>query len=247
MGKIDGKVVLITGGARGIGKSIAEHFLTEGASVALCDINLDGVQASVAELSGRGSIVRGYYMNVTDEASVNETVAAITKDFERIDILINNAGITRDNLMLRMKKEDWDAVITVNLTGTFIVTKAVIRVMMKARYGRIINMASVVGVMGNIGQANYSASKAGLIGFTKTMAKEFSSRGITVNAIAPGFIRTEMTEQLPEEAKKAFLTAIPLKRPGTPEDVAHTALFLASDDASYITGQVINVDGGMVM
>ena len=174
-------------------------------------------------------------------------IKEVMNEFGRIDIVVNNAGITRDNLMMRMKKEDWDAVISVNLTGAFNISKAVIRHMMKARSGCIINIASVVGVMGNAGQANYSASKAGLIGLTKSMAKEFASRNITVNAIAPGYVLTEMTENLPDEAKQAFLNVIPLKRGGTPEDVAKVASFLASDDASYITGQVICVDGGMIM
>ena len=247
MKKLEGRIALITGGAQGIGRSIAERFIAEGASIALCDINIDGSHASAVELSQSGASANAYAMNVADEKSVTDSVKSIMNDFGKIDILVNNAGITRDNLMLRMKKEDWDAVIAVNLTGAFIVSRAVIRGMMKARCGHIINIASAVGIVGNAGQANYSASKAGIIGLTKTMAKEFASRGITVNAIAPGYIQTEMTEHLSEEAKRAFLSVIPLNRPGTPEDVARTAVFLASDDASYITGQVICVDGGMVM
>ena len=247
MTKLEGKVAMITGGAQGIGRSIAECFLYEGAGIALCDVNLEGARSSAWDFSPSGDNARAYTMDVANEDSVNKAVKSITNDFGKIDILINNAGITRDNLMIRMKKEDWDAVIAVNLTGAYIVSKAVVRGMMKLRHGRIINIASVVGIVGNAGQANYSASKAGLIGLTKTMAKEFASRDITVNAIAPGYIETEMTENLPEEAKQAFLTAIPLNRPGTAEDVAHTAAFLASNDASYITGQVICVDGGMVI
>lgn len=244
---MSGKVVMITGGARGIGRTIAERFLDEGASLALCDINLEGVKSTASEIDSSGSSVRGYAMNVADEDSVAAAVDAITADFRKIDVLVNNAGITRDGLLIRMKKEDWDAVLSVNLTGSYIVSKTVVKGMIKARCGRIVNIASVVGVVGNAGQANYSAAKAGLIGLTKTMAKEFATRGITVNAVAPGFIETEMTDHLPEQAKTAFLANIPLNRPGTTNDVAGTVLFFASDDAAYITGQVLCVDGGMVM
>ena len=247
MKRLEGKVALITGGAQGIGKKICERFLSEGADIALCDVNRDIANTTCEELSGNSGKVKAFYMNVADELSVNKGLKEVIDEFGRIDFLVNNAGITRDNLLMRMKKEDWDAVIAVNLTGTFNVSKAVIKYMMKARYGRIINIASVVGIIGNAGQANYSASKAGIIGLTKTMAKEFASRNITVNAIAPGYIKTEMTERLYDEVKKAFLNVIPLKRVGTPEDVANVAVFLASDDASYVTGQVICVDGGMVM
>lgn len=247
MDRLKGKVALITGGARGIGKRIAERFISEGASIAISDINPDGVAATAGELSKSGAVVKGYPMNVADEDSVQEALKSIIDDFGTIDILVNNAGITRDGLMMRMKKEDWDAVINVNLTGSFLVSKAVIKTMMKARYGRIVNIASVVGVVGNAGQANYSASKAGLIGITKTMAKEFASRNITVNAVAPGFIETEMTGHLPEQAITAFLSAIPMSKPGNADDVASAVLFLATDEASYITGQVLCVDGGMVM
>jgi 3-oxoacyl-[acyl-carrier protein] reductase len=246
MGQLDGKVALITGGAQGIGKSIAERFCTEGASVAVCDFNRERAAETASELAAVSN-AKSYFMNVTDPATVDAAVDAIMADFKKIDILVNNAGITRDTLLLRMKREDWDAVIGVNLTGAFTVSQAVIKHMMKARFGRIINMASVVGVRGNAGQANYSASKAGLIGLTKTMAREFASRNITVNAIAPGFIQTEMTAVLSDEARQAFLRDIPLNRAGMPEDVAASALFLASDDASYLTGQVIAVDGGMIM
>ena len=247
MKKIENRVALITGGARGIGRSIAEHLAAEGASIALCDINSDNVRATVAELTSSGINAKAYSMNVSDETSVQSTVESVFRDFGRIDILVNNAGITRDGLIIRMKKPDWDSVIAVNLTGTFLVTKAVSSYMLKARYGKIINLASVVGVMGNAGQANYSASKAGVIGLTKTTAKELGSRGINANAIAPGYIVTDMTENMPEEAKKAFLERIPLGRGGTPEDVAKVALFLASGDSDYITGQVFCVDGGMIM
>ncbi len=247
MADLKGKVALITGGARGIGKSIGERLAKDGADIAVCDVNLEGSQETADELSKLGITARAYQMNVTDVDSVQKAVADCLADFGKIDILVNNAGITRDALMMRMKQDDWDAVIAVNLTGSYNATKAVIRSMMKARYGRIVNMASVVGVVGNAGQANYSASKAGLIGLTKTMAKELATRGITVNAIAPGFIQTEMTDHMTEEAKEAFLTAIPMNRPGSADDVANVTAFLASDDAAYVTGQVICVDGGMVM
>lgn len=247
MKKLEGKTALITGGAQGIGKAIGRRFLSEGAKVALCDINLDTAQVAARELSSTGGTAQAYLMNVTDESNVEETVKSCVEEFGKIDILVNNAGITRDMLMIRMKSEDWNAVLGVNLTGAFNVSKTVVKLMIKARSGRIINIASIVGLIGNAGQVNYSASKAGLIGMTKTMAKEFASRGITVNAIAPGFIQTTMTSHLSEEAKAAFLKAIPLKRSGSPEDVASAVTFLASEDAAYITGQVLCVDGGMVM
>jgi 3-oxoacyl-[acyl-carrier protein] reductase len=247
MKRLEGKVALVTGGAQGIGRTIAERLLLEGASIALCDMNINLANTSAEELGKGGGTVKAYFMNVADEAKVDTAMDSIIADFGRIDILVNNAGITRDTLMIRMKKEDWDLVLAVNLTGTYLVSKAAIRHMMKARSGVIINIASVVGILGNVGQANYSASKAGIIGLTKTMAKEFAARGITVNAIAPGFIQTEMTERLSQEAKQAFLNSIPLKRPGNPEDVAAVAAFLASHDAAYITGQVLSVDGGMAM
>ncbi|MBN1290794.1 MAG: 3-oxoacyl-[acyl-carrier-protein] reductase [Candidatus Latescibacteria bacterium] len=247
MKKFEGKVALITGGARGIGKTIAQRLVEEGADIAICDIKLDVACATADELSLGGTKAKAFMMNVSDAESVVDAVKSVADEFGKIDILINNAGITRDTLMLRMKSEDWDLVLGVNLTGTFNVSKSVVRFMVKARYGRIINIASVVGLIGNPGQTNYSASKAGIIGLTKAMAKEFALRGITVNAIAPGYIHTDMTEHLSDEAKEAFLKAVPLNRAGTPGDVAAAAAFLASDDASYITGQVLCVDGGMVM
>ena len=247
MKRLEGRVALITGGAQGIGKKIAERFLSDGADIAICDYNKNLALSTCEKLSAGGGEVKAFFMNVADELTVNDAVETVMNKFGHIDILVNNAGITRDNLMIRMKKEDWDAVIAVNMTGIFNVSKAVVKHMIKARFGRIINMASIVGVIGNAGQINYSASKAGVIGMTKTMAKEFASRNITVNAIAPGYIVTEMTEHLSDEVKQAFLDVIPLKRAGTPEDVARVACFLASDDGSYITGQVICVDGGMVM
>ena len=247
MKKLEGKTALITGGAQGIGKAIGRRFIAEGAEVALCDINLDTAQAAARELSSDGGTARAFLMNVTDESSVENAVKDCAAEFGKIDILVNNAGITRDMLMIRMKLEDWNAVLGVNLTGAFNVSRSVVKLMIKARWGRIVNIASIVGMIGNAGQVNYSASKAGLIGMTKTMAKEFASRGITVNAIAPGFIQTDMTGHLPEEAKAAFLSAIPLKRTGLPEDIASAATFLVSEDAAYITGQVLRVDGGLVM
>jgi len=247
MKRLEGKIALITGGGRGIGRAIAERFVGEGAVIALSDIDDAGVTATAAELSNGGAVVKPFAMNVADEESVAAAVGRIIETFGRIDVLVNNAGITRDMLMIRMKKLDWDAVINVNLTGSFLVSRAVVKHMMKARKGSIGNIASAVGVMGNAGQANYSASKAGLIGLTKTMAREFAGRRITVNAVAPGYIETDMTAVLSDEAKEAFLRVIPLSRSGSPLDVANTVTFLASDEASYITGQVVCIDGGMVM
>ncbi|MFC1538537.1 3-oxoacyl-[acyl-carrier-protein] reductase [Candidatus Latescibacterota bacterium] len=247
MKRLEGKVALVTGGAQGIGRVICERFASRGADIAVCDMNKELSDTVAKALSAQSVKAESFYMNVADEESVAEAVKKVFEEFGRIDILVNNAGITRDNLMMRMKKEDWDAVISVNLTGTFSVSKAVVRYMMKARLGAIINISSIVGVTGNAGQANYSASKAGVIGLTKTMAREFASRNITVNALAPGYIKTEMTEVLSDEAKNAFMEKIPLKREGTPEDVARAAEFFASDDAAYITGQVLCIDGGMVM
>ena len=247
MSRFEGKTALITGGARGIGKVIAERFAAEGARLALCDVDMGQVSETAREFTNKGYAASAYEMNVADEESVKGAVKAVMDDAGQIDILINNAGITRDGLMLRMKRADWDSVIAVNLTGTFLVTQAVVRHMVKARFGRIINIASVVGLIGNAGQVNYSASKAGIIGMTKTMAKEYAARGVTVNAIAPGYIETEMTAILTDEARQAFLKAVPLNRPGSPDDVASATIFLASDDASYMTGQVLSVDGGMYM
>ena len=245
---LDGRHALVTGASRGIGRAVALAFAAEGASVALNFAGnvaaAEAVRAEIESARGKAILVPA---DVSDENAVEDMVKAVTEAFGSIDILVNNAGITRDGLLLRMKEEDWDAVLNTNLKGVFLCTKAVSKFMMKKRYGRIVNMASVVGVTGNASQANYAAAKAGVIGFTKAMAKELASRGITVNAIAPGFIRSDMTDVLPDKVKEAMLAGIPLGRAGEPDDVAKAALFLASDQAAYITGQVLKVDGGMVM
>ena len=245
---LDGKCALVTGASRGIGRAVALKLAEEGAKVAL---NFAGNEAAANEvrqeieaMGGQAILVKA---DVADEAAVQDMVQKTADAFGRIDILVNNAGITRDGLLARMKEEDWDAVLSTNLKGVFLTTKAVAKLMMKQRAGRIVNMASVVGVSGNAGQANYSAAKAGVIGFTKTIARELASRGVTANAVAPGFIATDMTSVLSDKAKEAALTGIPLGRMGTPEDVAAAVLFLVSDQSSYITGQVLHVDGGMVM
>jgi len=241
------KVALITGAAQGIGWAIALLFAKEGADIAIADINIEKAEEAAKEVSKLGRKVLALQVDVTDYSQVEEAVNKILDKFKKVDILVNNAGITRDNLILRMSQEDWDKVLAVNLKGTFNCTKAVSRVMLKQHRGKIINIASIIGIIGNLGQANYSASKAGIIALTKTLAKELASRNINVNAVAPGFIQTQMTESLPEEVKQKMQEAIPLKRFGKPEDVAGVCLFLASDDADYITGQTIVVDGGMVM
>jgi 3-oxoacyl-[acyl-carrier protein] reductase len=244
---LKGKVALVTGGARGIGRAIAERLGSAGADLALFDV-LPELEAAAAELAAKlGVKVRGYRVNVTVAAEVDAAVEAVLRDLGRLDVLVNNAGITRDNLLMRMKDEEWDAVLAVNLKGAFLCTRAVARPMLKQRSGRIVNIASVVGLMGNAGQANYAASKAGLIGLTKSSAKELASRGVTVNAVAPGYIRTAMTDQLSAEQKNKMLGLVPLGRMGEAADVAAAVAFLASDDAGYVTGQVLTVDGGMVM
>ena len=245
--RLEGKIAVITGGARGIGKEIAKVLAKEGANCVLCDVNAEDLKNATAEIEGLGVQCMGLSLNVCDLKQCEEAMNKIIDKFQKIDILINNAGITRDGLLLRMKEEDWDSVISVNLKGTFNCTKAAIKVMLKQKSGRIVNVASIIGVIGNAGQANYAASKAGIIGLTKSVAKEVASRNINVNAIAPGFIQTKMTEVLSEEVKEAMRKQIPLKRFGRPEDVGNLVLFLVSDDASYITGQVIKIDGGMVM
>ena len=243
---LEGKVALITGAARGIGKQIAIKFAKEGASIAFTDLNYDeNMQATEKEIQALGVKAKGYASNAASFEDSEKLIENVVADFERIDVLVNNAGITRDNLLMRMQEADWDLVMTVNLKSAFNLTKAIQRTMMKQRFGSIINMSSVVGVNGNAGQSNYSASKAGMIGFTKSIALELGSRNIRCNAIAPGFIETEMTHKLKEDVKEAWIQSIPLKRSGKPEDVADVATFLASDLSSYVTGQVISVCGGM--
>ncbi|MEK6715382.1 MAG: 3-oxoacyl-[acyl-carrier-protein] reductase, partial [Candidatus Omnitrophota bacterium] len=232
---------------RGIGREIALLFAQEGSSLAICDINLESAEATAKEIGALGRQALGIAADVTSVASVDETINKILDKFGKIDILVNNAGITRDNLMLRMPEADWDAVINVNLKGTFNVSKSVSKVMLKQRQGKIINIASIIGLIGNAGQANYAASKAGIIGLTKSTAKELAPRNICVNAVAPGFIQTDMTAKLPEDIKEKMLKNIPLGKFGTASDVAKTCLFLAGGESDYITGQVIVVDGGMVM
>lgn len=243
---LEGKTALITGAARGIGKSIAMKFAQEGANVAFSDLNYDeNMEVTEAELKALGIEAKGYASNAASLEESEKLVNDVVEDFGRLDILVNNAGITRDNLLMRMQEKDWDAVIAVNLKSAFNLTKSVQRTMMKQRTGSIINMSSVVGVSGNAGQSNYSASKAGMIGFTKSIAQELGSRGIRCNAIAPGFIETEMTHKLKDEVREAWVQTIPLRRSGKPEDVADVAVFLGSDLSSYVSGQVINVCGGM--
>jgi 3-oxoacyl-[acyl-carrier protein] reductase len=245
---LDGKVTIVTGASRGIGRSVAIELAKQGAKVV---INYAGNNAAAEEVKNLIISAGGQAIVIKADVGNVEAVDAMVKEtidtFGKIDILVNNAGITRDNLLMRMKEEDWDAVMNINLKGVFVCTKAISRIMMKQRAGKIINMTSVVGLMGNAGQANYAAAKAGVIGFTKSMAKELASRGITVNAIAPGFISTDMTAVLSEQVKKELAEKIPVGRLGSPEDVAAAVAFLASDSANYITGQTLNVDGGMLM
>jgi 3-oxoacyl-[acyl-carrier protein] reductase len=246
MKMLEGKTALVTGGARGIGREIALAFARHGADVAVTDLVYDESAGSLEEeIRAMGVRVKCYASNAAKFDETEETVNAVAAEFGRIDILVNNAGITRDTLLMRMTEDQWDTVITVNLKSVFNFTRAVQKYMLKQRFGSIINMSSVVGISGNAGQSNYSASKAGINGFTKSIAKELGSRNIRCNSIAPGFIMTEMTDKLPEDVRKQWTETIPLKRGGTPEDVANLALFLASDLSSYVSGQVISVCGGM--
>jgi 3-oxoacyl-[acyl-carrier protein] reductase len=238
------KIALVTGGATGIGAAIARRFVQEGMNVAVCDIDKKNGEELAAQI---GASARFYELDIADELQVTRTVERVIEDWHKIDILVNNAGITNDRLLIRMDKADWDRVLEVNLTGTFLMTKATAKYMMKQRYGRIVNVASVIGIMGNFGQANYAASKAGIIAFTKSCAKELAGRNINVNAVAPGFIKTRMTDVIPDEIRQNYLKLIPLNRFGEPKDVADLIVFLVSDEAGYITGQTICVDGGMVM
>jgi 3-oxoacyl-[acyl-carrier protein] reductase len=244
---LEGKTALITGASRGIGKAIAHKFALHGADIAITNITADEeFENSIAELKALGTNIKGYVSNAASFSDAAKLADDVLRDFKRLDVLVNNAGITKDTLLMRMTEEQWDAVIAVNLKSVFNLTKAVIQIMLRQKSGSIINMSSVVGVSGNAGQSNYSASKAGIIGFTKSVAKELGSRNIRCNAIAPGFIMTEMTENLPPDVKNEWIGKIPLRRGGTPEDVADTALFLASGLSSYITGQTIHVCGGML-
>lgn len=241
------QVALVTGSARGIGKAIAEGLAKKGSGIVVADVNLDEARATSVEIGRNDVRTMAIKLDVSNSGEVIHAFEAIRKEFGRLDILVNNAGITRDSLLLRMKEEDWDSVINVNLKGVFLCSKEAVKIMAKQRYGRIINIASVVAFIGNPGQANYSASKAGIIGLTKTIAKEYAGRGITSNAVAPGFITTAMTDALPENVKEEMKKAIPMTRFGTIYDVANAVVFLASPDSGYITGQVVHVNGGMFM
>lgn len=245
MGKtLEGRVALVTGGARGIGKAICARLAAEGAAVVMVDIMPDVAEQTASEFRAQGYDAMAVGANVAKSEDAEAAVKATVDKYGKLDILVNCAGITKDNLLIRMTEQEWDAVIAVNLKGTYNFTKAAIRPMMKNRYGKIVNISSIVGRAGNAGQVNYAASKAGVIGIAKSVAKEFGSRNITANAVAPGFIQTDMTDKLPQEARDAFLKMIPLKRAGKPEDVANVVYFLCSPDSDYVSGQVINVCGG---
>jgi 3-oxoacyl-[acyl-carrier protein] reductase len=245
--ELTGKVALVTGAAQGIGKAVALLLARNGADLVVSDINLEKAQETAKEIQAIGRKALAVKVDVANLRDVERMVQAVLEQLHQIDILVNNAGITRDKLILRMTEEDWDAVLDVNLKGTFNCTKVVIRHMSKQKSGKIVNIASVVGEMGNAGQANYSASKAGVIGFTKTIAREFAQRGINVNSIAPGYVETPMTNALPEKVKEELKRMIPMERLGRPEDIAEAVLFLVSASSNYITGQVLNVNGGIYM
>ncbi len=242
-----GKTSLVTGASQGIGETIALELSKSGAEVFMLDVQKEKLEEAVEKIRERGGKATAYYADVSNTEQISEVVKRIIQNHEQIHHVVNNAGITRDNLLMRMKEEEWDSVLAVNLKGVFNISQAVIRHMMGKRYGRIVNVSSVVGLMGNAGQANYSASKAGVIGFTKSLAREVASRGITVNAVAPGYIATAMTKNLPDAVKQKFEEIIPMKKFGMPEDVANAVKFLLSDKAAYITGQVLGINGGMLM
>lgn len=246
MANLDGKIAMVTGAARGIGQATALKLAAEGADIALCDLQKDWIAETEAKVRDLGHRAESFAVDVSSSEDVTRAVGEVEKAFGRIDVLVNNAGITKDGLLMRMTEDDWDAVLDINLKGAFLCTKAVSRLMMKQRAGAIVNVASIIGLIGNPGQCNYSASKGGLIAFTKTVAKELAARNIRANAVAPGFISTKMTESLPEDVQKKMLENIPLKRFGTPEDVANVISFLAGDEAAYVSGQVLTVCGGMV-
>jgi 3-oxoacyl-[acyl-carrier protein] reductase len=247
MGTLEGKTAIVTGAARGIGAAIATRLANEGADIALCDLQADWLSETAAAVKATGRKVVCYSVDVSDSEGVNEVVGAVVAEFGGVDVLVNNAGITRDTLMMRMSEEDWDAVLNVNLKGTFLFTRAVSRPMMKKRTGAIVNIASIIGLIGNAGQCNYAASKAGVIALTKSAAKELASRNIRVNAVAPGFIQSKMTDAVSEDIRDQMMGNIPMKRFGSPEDVADVVMFLAGNSAGYMTGQVLTVSGGMVM
>jgi 3-oxoacyl-[acyl-carrier protein] reductase len=247
MKRFEGRVSIVTGASQGIGETIARDLAAEGATVVLVDVQKDKLEAVAGSIAAAGGRADARVVDVGDTSAVEAVVTAAAAAHGRIDHLVNNAGITRDTLLMRMKEEDWDAVLRVNLKGTFNFSRAVLRTMIGARYGRIVNIASIAGLMGSAGQTNYAASKAGVVAFARSLAREVGSRGITVNAVAPGFIVSAMTDVLPEEVKKAYLDVIPLKKFGLPKDVSSAVQFLLSDDAAYITGQVVSVNGGMYM
>jgi len=246
MAQLDGRIAIVTGAARGIGQAIALKLAAAGADLALCDLEKDWIAETAAKVAELGRRAECYAVDVSKSEAVQGAVGEIEKAFGRVDILVNNAGITKDGFLARMSEADWDAVLSINLKGAFLFTKAVSRLMMKQRKGAIVNVASIIGLIGNAGQCNYAASKAGMIALTKSVAKELASRGVRANAVAPGFIQTKMTDKLPEDIRKRMLEAIPLGRFGMPEDVADVVLFLAGDASSYVTGQVLTVCGGMV-
>ncbi|HSS43767.1 MAG TPA: 3-oxoacyl-[acyl-carrier-protein] reductase [Thermoanaerobaculia bacterium] len=247
MNRFEGRVALVTGASRGIGEAVARRLAAEGASVVVAARRPEALAQVVGEIQRAGGKAAGQPLDLAQVSSIETAVKGALEAFGQLDVLVNNAGMTEDNLLLRMSKEAWDTVLATNLTGVFLLTQAVVRSMLRRRYGRIVNVTSVVGMMGNAGQANYAASKAGLIGFTKSVARELASRNITCNAVAPGFIATAMTEKMTEEAREALSGQIPLARLGTPEDVAGAIAFLASEEASYVTGHVLNVSGGLYM